>query len=84
MLESMARALKIFYIAGKFDHDYQDLENEYTTLEVEFHNCKYPLDEQEYVKHGLQHDHSFQEAKNDKLLMRLEKIAHTITNQEQE
>ena len=70
----MARALRI-YIAGKFDHDYQDLENEYTTLEVEFHNCKYPLDEQEYVKHGLQHDHSFQEAKNDKLLMRLEKIA---------
>ena len=57
MLESMARALKI-YIAGKFDHDYQDLENEYTTLEVEFHNCKYPPDEQEYVKHGLQHDHS--------------------------
>ena len=70
----MARALRIYYIAGKFDHDYQDLENEYTTLEVEVHNCKYPPDEQEYVKHGLQHDHSFQEAKNAKL-MRLEKIA---------
>ena len=51
----MARALKL-YIAGKFDHDYQDLENEYTTLEVEI--VKYPPDEQEYVKHGLQHDHS--------------------------
>jgi len=52
-MSSMARALRI-YIAGKFDHDYQDLENEYTTLEVEL--C--PPDEQEYVKHGLQHDHS--------------------------
>ena len=51
VLESMARALRI-YIAGKFDHDYQDLENEYTTLDVEFHNCKYPPDEQEYVSMG--------------------------------